>query len=399
MINKRYVLFTRIDLIKSQSGKIFCDPLWAKDLKLHLDYITDFRICCPIIYDNDVQGLENITDYPIKHIFELKKDYGLGSIAKNIIPNFFSVMEACKEANIVHSGGAGWAFPLSFYLLLLRPFFSFQWSTLIESSFWMLGKDEEPNIRKLIEHYLYKVILSRCLKQSDARIFTQSFYRKFFLKEETKQTLIAPAIWLDNDIIVSSEMVKQRLLPRTGKILEIIFPARLIEDKGVLILFDAIKLLKNMDVTVNITIMGSGKLEKDCRKFVMGNFGSVTVKYCEPIKYGIEFFNFLRNYDIVLVPNLKEEQPRIIFDAFSQGLGVIASNTSGILDITRDGKNAVICQKGNAQSLAQAISYVVENPELALRMGLNGLDYVSGKSHLQMHLDRQSFLVEVLDID
>lgn len=399
MINKRYVLFTRIDLVKSQSGKIFCDPLWAKDLKLHLDYITDFRICCPLIYDNDVQGLEDITDYPIQHIFELTKDYGFASVTKNIIPNFFRVMEACKKADIVHSGGAGWAFPLSFYLLLLRPFFSFQWVMLIESSFWMLGKDEKQNPRKILEHYLYKIILSCCFKQADARIFTQSFYRQFFLKEETKRTLIAPAIWLDKDIIVSPEMVKQRLLHRTGKTLEMIFPARLIEDKGVLILFDAIKFLKNLDVSVNITIMGSGKLEKDCRQFVMGDFGSVTVQYYEPIKYGIEFFNFLRNYDLVLVPNLKEEQPRIIFDAFSQGLGVIASDTSGILDITRDGENAVICQKGNPQSLAQAISYVVENPDLALRMGLNGLDYVSGKSHLQMHLDRQSFLVEVLDIE
>src|SRR5205085_7952338 len=95
--------------------------------KLHLDYISDFRICCPVVYTDDTQGLEEITHLSIKRIFALRKDYGWRSVAANLFPNFAGVIEACKGANIVHSGGAGWAFPLSFYLLLLRPFFTFQW--------------------------------------------------------------------------------------------------------------------------------------------------------------------------------------------------------------------------------------------------------------------------------
>lgn len=398
MIDKSYVLFTRIQIVKTQSGQIFCDPLWAKDLKLHLGYINNFQICCPVVYSNAVQGLEDVTMYGIKHIFELKEDYGLISVVKNLFPNFVGVMKACKGACIAHSGGAGWAFPLSFYLFLLKPFFSFQWVVVIESSDWMLSKNEKPTFRKFINHHIHKVILSGCLRQADARIFTQSYYRKFFLQEERDRTLIAPATWIDETNLVSPEVVKKRYLERKGKMIQMIFPARLVEDKGVFVLFDAIEYLKSMGVNVQITIMGSGELDKDCKAFALKKFGNVKVVYREPVEYGNEFFNALCSYDMVLVPNLKEEQPRIVFDAFSQGLGVIASDTSGILDVTIDGVNAVICKRGDSKSLAKAICSVIERPDLLFQMGISGLRYAGGKTHLQMHLDRQLFFGSVLDI-
>src|SRR6478609_6435207 len=98
MIDKQYVLFTRIPLVKTKSMRLFCDPLWAKDLKLHLDYISDFRICCPVVYTDDTQGLEEITHFSIKRIFALRKDYGWPSVAANLFPNFAGVIHACKDA-------------------------------------------------------------------------------------------------------------------------------------------------------------------------------------------------------------------------------------------------------------------------------------------------------------
>ena len=269
---------------------------------------------------------------------------------------------------------------------------------VIESSNWMLIKHEKLVLRKIISHYSHKIILTRCLRRADARIFTQSFYRKFFLKEETDRTLIMPATWIDKKNLISPDVVKKRFLDRKGETLRMIFPARLIEDKGVFVLFDAIDYLKSLDFAISITIMGSGKLENDCKAFALRKFGKIKVFYREPAEYDDKFFSILCEYDVILIPNLKEEQPRIVFDAFSQGLGVIASDTSGILDITINGKNAVIFKSADSIGLANAIREVVEKPELALQMGLNGLSYAEGKTHLQMHLDRQIFFARFLDI-
>lgn len=399
MINKSYVLFTRIAITKTKSGGIFCDSLWAKDLYLHLEYISNFSLCCPVIYSDDVDGLDEITNYEIRNIFSLNKDYGIFSVMVNLLPNLFGVIKACKKAELVHSGGAGWAFPLSFYLLMLKPFYGFKWIMIIESSFWLLTTNDKHTLRKLISHYVHKFILSRCVGVADVRIFTQSYYRSLFLNNKTERTLIAPATWVNSSDLVNRETIRSRALRRsTKKPLNLIFPARLEEYKGVFILFDAINLLRDAGVSVNISIMGTGALANQCENYALRDFGDVKLEYLEPVKYGKDFFTKLGEYDFVLVPNLKDEQPRIIFDAFSQGVPVIASNTTGILDITEKNKNAIIFKRNDAASLANAISNVAANVDIIPDMGEMGLCYATGKTHHQMHVERQQFINSVLAI-
>lgn len=395
MIDKPYVLFTRIPLTKDLNGHMFCDPLWEKDLKLHLDYLENFGLCCPVECGEDTEGLKDITGLGIKCFFELKKDYGLKSILLNFLPNFITVIEACKKAKIVHSGGAGWAFPLSFYLLFLRLFFSFQWVIVIESSFWMLEQGEKRTFRKVIEHYVHKVFLTQCVRVADARIFTSSFYKKYFLEDRDDRTLISPATWIDEDIITTPEIVKYRFKERNYNTLKALFPSRLTEDKGVFVVVDAIQTLQVAKQSIHLTIIGTGELEEECRNFVNSYHGNVDVVLKKPIAYGKQFFEFLTHYDFVLVPTLKQEQPRIIFDAFSQGVPVIASDTLGILDITNE-HNALTFKRGDSSSLAELLSAVMKNHDIALNMGLSGLNYVTGKTHLQMHKDREKFLNDIL---
>ncbi|MBL1210698.1 glycosyltransferase [Geminocystis sp. GBBB08] len=397
MIKDKYVLFTRIPLIRNSEGRFFCDDLWAKDLILHLDYISRLMLCCPIIDSENISNLVCISDYRIEKIFPLKQDYGIVSVIQNLVPNFIGVIKACKEADICHSGGAGWAFPLSFYLLLLRPLLKFQWIIVIESSFWMLSENQKKTARNIIEHYSYTWILRLCLWWADARIFTQSFYKKYFIGNSNERTLVAPAIWVNESDILSLNDFNEKWLNTARKVPELIFPSRLIEDKGVFVLFQAIEHLKKQNCSVNITIMGDGALKEKCQIFCQQDFGSVKVQYRNPVNYGQDFFSVLREYDAVLVCNLKEEQPRIIFDAFSQGLPVIASDTSGILDIVNK-KNSLIFQDGDSLSLAQKIQEIVEQLKILEQMGQEALKYIDGKNHHQMHIDRFNFLNSTLKI-
>ena len=397
MINEPYILFTRIPLVKNNAGEIYCDQLWAKDLRFHINYIKKFGICCPVEINNKTEGLINLKNYNISPIFALHRDFGIKSVLSNFFPNFFVVAKACKHASIVHSGGGGWAFPLSFYILFIRIFIKFKWIILIESSFWMLDKEEKKTSRRLFEHYTHKFLLKRCLKLANARIFTQSFYRKYFLKDDRSSTLIYPAIWIDKDDILTPNIVNQKWKSKTKNPISIIFPSRLITSKGVFVVFDAIKKLKDMDVQFNLTIMGAGELEDDCKQFAANDYGKIKINYQKPVSYGKTFFNEISRYNYVLVPTLKQEQPRIIFDAFSQGIAIIGSDTYGILDITNK-NNALIFKTGDSSSLANVIYLATKNPEISYQMGLAGLSHVEGKTHLKMHQIREEFLKNIFDI-
>lgn len=396
MINEPYILFTRIPIIKDQHGRLFTDALWAKDIELHLNYIENFGICCPVENRNSVDGLHDITNLNIKWLYELRNDYGLKSIIKNLVPNFMTVIKAGKKARIVHSDGAGWAFPLSFYLLPLKPLMRFQWIIVIESSFWMLGQGEARTFRKTVEHYVHKILLKRCLKLANARIFTQSFYREYFLGDDDSRALINHATWVDKQHVANQETVKHKFKDRLDSTLNIFYPSRLVADKGVLVVLDAIEKLKHDNLNINVTIMGSGDLKEHCLRFAEEDHGGVKVRFQDTVNYGEDFFNVISQHDWLLVPTLKQEQPRIIFDAFSQGVPVIGSDTSGILDITNH-DNALTFETGNPSRLAETIRHVARHPELALKMGLAGLEYATGKTHLQMHQDREKFLKNSLE--
>lgn len=150
MIDEKYTLFTRIPLYINENGDLYTDKLWEKDLSLHLEYIDDFRICCPVVRINEdatAKSLERIERLKIDRVYQLKKDYGHLSVVLNLIPNFITTGIAALRTDIVHSGGAGWAFPLSFYLLFCSIFMRFKWVIVIESSFWELSPNAKFNLR------------------------------------------------------------------------------------------------------------------------------------------------------------------------------------------------------------------------------------------------------------
>ncbi|CAI3792906.1 hypothetical protein GLGCALEP_00622 [Pseudomonas sp. MM221] len=391
MIEDPYMLFTRIPVVVDEQGNVFTDPLWVKDIELHLTYIKNFGMCCPVERGGNVDGLQSISHLDVKWLFGLRKDHGLASVLKNLIPNFITVINACKQARIVHSDGAGWAFPLSFYLLPLKPLFRFQWVIVIESSFWMLAQGQARTLRAIFEHHIHTQLLKCCLKLANARIFTQSFYKEYFLGRNNSRTLINPASWLDKKFMASPEAVRERFEGRRNQTLNLLYPSRLVLDKGVLVVLEAIEQLDAEGIDITVTLMGEGDLKAHCLRFAAENRRGVEVRFQNAVDYGKDFFSIIARHDWLLVPTLKQEQPRIIFDAFSQGVPVIGSDTSGVLDITSK-HNALTFETGNPSSLADRIRHAARHPELALEMGLAGLEYATGKTHLQMHQVREEFL-------
>lgn len=390
MITNSYMLCCRIPIKQNRAGGLFCDELWAKDLKLHLLYIQNFYLCCPIIQDDNTAGLEDISEIGIKGVFALKKDEGIKSIIKNFLPNFLTLLEASKKIEVIHSDAAGWFFPLSYYILFLKPVRKFSWIIVVESSPWRLEKNDTKSFRNIASHFINSSLMKLCLRISDLRIFTQSFYATYFLGKKLERVFINPATWIDKEnIIKESEIVKKYRLNRP--VISIIFPSRLQKEKGVLTLLNAIDILNSENIEVKITIMGDGSLKNVCKKFCAEKTGSVKLTFKEPIKYDSEFFNYISEFDYVLVPTEKQEQPRIIFDAFSQGVSVIGSDNSGVIDITTH-DNAQIFESGNPKSLAEKIMELSNNKEVAKQKGINGLSFAKGKTHLQMHMDRKNFI-------
>lgn len=411
MINNRYILFNSTPILKDQLGRYTCDPFWAKDLRLHLDYISNLVLCCPIIETDEASdmpaltkmisynfgALADITDDGIE-IVALKPSIGWWQVFKNLIPNFLKVKQVLSNNCIVHSDAAGWPFPISFYLLPLKWLHSFQWVIVMESTFWAVKKGDPFSLRKWFTHAAHQVLLPLCLKAADARIFTHVVYKNMFISDDIN-VHISEYSNLDDEFLINEEVIQQKRSTVDSRPLRFILAGRLIPDKGIHVLMNAIQDLSDQGVKANIDVMGSGELEQLCRDVAAKSLGSVVFSFVETVPYGKPFFDLISTYDVLILPNLSQEQPRIVLDAFGQGLSIIASDTEGLKTICKHQHNGILFKTGDAKALAQAITYAVNHPSEMLNMGLSGLKFAQTKTHQRMHEDRATFLKKTLKIE
>jgi glycosyltransferase involved in cell wall biosynthesis len=71
----------------------------------------------------------------------------------------------------------------------------------------------------------------------------------------------------------------------------------------------------------------------------------------------------------LLLPSASEGLPRIVIESFMRGRAVIGSRAGGTPDIVEDGVNGLLVLPGDAAALAAAIERIIDDDELASRLG------------------------------
>lgn len=81
---------------------------------------------------------------------------------------------------------------------------------------------------------------------------------------------------------------------------------------------------------------------------------------------------YYQRCDLVVVPSIVEAFGMVVAEAMACGKPVVASRVGGILDQVVDGYNGFLVPPANAEELADKILAVLQNDDLARRMGANG---------------------------
>jgi len=89
--------------------------------------------------------------------------------------------------------------------------------------------------------------------------------------------------------------------------------------------------------------------------------------------------DFYRQADIFVLPSRGEGFPRVIYEAMSQGLPVIASDIGTISSTLEDGREALLVDGENSVDLAKAIRKLISNGELRRHLIRNGYTFARAK--------------------
>jgi spore coat protein SA len=161
---------------------------------------------------------------------------------------------------------------------------------------------------------------------------------------------------------------------RNAEIPTVLFAGRLVEDKGVHILLDAMKLLSQQDVRLQARIVGASGFgpseETDYIRRLKAN-SPQTVQFF-PYRSGSALGDLFRAADIFCSPSVCEEGFGLVnVEAFASAVPVVSTHSGGVQEIFSGG-GGILVERGSVVQLAGALRRLAQDPDLRTRMGRQG---------------------------
>ena len=150
------------------------------------------------------------------------------------------------------------------------------------------------------------------------------------------------------------------------------FVGRLVEEKGVLELFQAIKLIQQERKDVLFLFVGQVDNEKRdaVTPFSAEEFGVADI--CRFVGFQEEMPLVYSIMDLFVLPSHREGFPRAAMEASAMGVPCILTDIRGCREVVDDQKNGLLVPLGDVQALSQAMIDLLNNPSRAAEMGKNG---------------------------
>ena len=232
------------------------------------------------------------------------------------------------------------------------------------------GQTIKTKIIRNIQVLLYRLAFP-CLDQiiflnSDDKQDLMDRYRLF-----VPETHILGGIGLD---LIQFPYTEAKTLP-----IKFLFIGRLLKEKGVFELIEAIRLVKRKYPSAHFTILGAIDHE---------NLGALKQEILDQLlqenlfEYPGHVSNiqdWIKDTSVFILPSYREGVPRSTQEAMAIGRPIITTDAPGCRETVIDGVNGFLVPKWNIQALADKMCYFIEHPEQVNIMGMRSREIAQEK--------------------
>ena len=218
-----------------------------------------------------------------------------------------------------------------------------------------------------IDKSIYKWLLPLVYRKTKVILLSWKLYPDIEPVVKKEQIIICPnGIPEKND---EQTISKNRLA-----IPKLLFLSNLNESKGIWVLLDTCRILKQEGYQFICDIIGGETKEISTQKLyeeIKKRDLQERITY-HGRKYGKEKNNYFLNADIFVSPTLNDCFPLVLIEAMQHGLPVETTSEGAIEDNVIDGKNGLICLRDDAQDLADKIKILLTNKQRGIELGSKG---------------------------
>lgn len=234
--------------------------------------------------------------------------------------------------------------------------------------------------QKIVVHYHNKGVATRQDRPVDNFLY-QCFFKKL------KVILLAESLYEDvqkyvdrkNVFICPNGIPEQSMESkpkRNNRIPHLLFLSNLLESKGVLVLLDACRLLKDKGYSFICEFVGGETEEIDAQRFekeIQTRRLNELVFYKGP-KSGKEKQVYFEQADVFVFPTYSDCFPLVLLEAMETGTACISTDEGGIPDIIDEGSTGYRIEKKALDALAGKIEILLKDRDLCREMGRAGRD-------------------------
>jgi glycosyltransferase involved in cell wall biosynthesis len=186
---------------------------------------------------------------------------------------------------------------------------------------------------------------------------------------------------------ITYEPARERTVPKSKEV-RIVTVGELTKNKGHLYGLQAIELLLQRDVLFSYTIIGEGEDRKKIEEYIaMKQLGdNVTLAGYQDAR------SVIHNYDIYLLPSVKEGLPYILLEAGKASLPVVATITGGVPEIIRHEETGLLVQPKDVEGLSRALETLIHDRKRGRALGQ------SLHSHIVQNFSYSKMLVETAKV-
>ncbi len=154
----------------------------------------------------------------------------------------------------------------------------------------------------------------------------------------------------------TTNIIEERRLKKPSNIL---FLARIEEEKGIMIALKAFEILVKNYELYHLYVAGNGSKLKVAEDYVIKN-NIKNVHFLGFVK-GDEKLNILKESDIFLFPTYHEGLPINVLEAMSAGLPIVTRPVGGINDFFENGKMGYLIKNKNPTEFAEKIEFLLNS--------------------------------------
>ena len=164
-----------------------------------------------------------------------------------------------------------------------------------------------------------------------------------------------------------------------NKNIQILFPARIIKEKGIMELINACKQLWSSNYKFKLNI--AGEIDFQNTSYLSEkNFDEIIKnKNINFIGKSNNMREVYKKMDIVVLPSWREGLSKSLLEASSMNLPIITTNVPGCNDIIINNYSGLLISVKDENNLKNAIKKFIENQDLAISYGINARKVVKKK--------------------